>query len=231
VRRHHPASWCGRYGFRNADLPALLRRGLPEDDRYDTLALPDHDLDALFDHGCTVLNRDYAVSGILPANGRLGDLLGVATFSPFCDRRLADLVLGLATDLRCPEAPDQPGTFTYKALHRDLARTLLERDVVERPKQGGAITPTIHLRDADRLASMRRALLASPFIDDLCRREALEALLVDPRRNAVRILQLVTLDLWHHLDHERGDAGAPDFTLGEFLAMRGDRAPAGRPPA
>lgn len=108
---------------------------------------------------------------------------------------------------------------------------MLERDVVERPKQGGAITPTIHLRDADRLAAMRRALLASPFIDDLCRREALEALLVDPRRNATRILQLVTLDLWHHLDHERGGAGAPDFTLREFLAMRGDRGPASPTPA
>jgi len=220
VGPYDPAYWCGRYGFRDCDLPELLRRPLPEDDRYDALALPDNDLEALFDYGCTVLNRDYALYGILLANGRLGDLLGIETFSPFCDRRVADFILSLATSLRCPSVPGRPGEFTFKALHRQLAYELLDVDIVDRPKQGGAINPLIHLLDETRLERVRRALLGSVFLDDLCRHDALAGLFADVPHNATRIMQLVALDLWYHLFIEMGAEGPPDFTLTEFLEMR-----------
>ncbi|MBC8425301.1 hypothetical protein H8E07_14360 [bacterium] len=215
-----PAYWCGRYGFRDCDMSALLRRPLPEDDRYDTLAVPDTDLDALYNFGCGVLNRDYASYGILQINGRLGDLLGIETFSPFCDRRVADHILSLATELRFHALPEAPEDFTFKALHRRLAYDLLEADIVDRPKQGGAINPLIHLLDKTRLDKVRRALLGSDFLDDLCRREALTALFDDVPHNATRIMQMVALDLWHHLFIEGPADGPPDFTLTEFLDTR-----------
>jgi asparagine synthase (glutamine-hydrolysing) len=215
-----PAYWCGRYGFRDCDLMRLLRAPLPEDHRYEAIDLPDDDLDALFDLGCSVLNRDYALYGILVINGRLGDLLGLETFSPFCDRRVADFILSLATELRCPAAADEPGQFVYKAFHRRLAAQLLPADVVERPKQGGAVNPLIHLQDENRLGLIRRALLGSSYLADLCHREPVVALFTDVPRNATRILQLVALDLWHHLFSERAAPTPPDFTLTEFLAER-----------
>ncbi len=215
-----PAYWCARYGFRTCDLPALMRRPLPEDDRYDTLALPDADLDALWNFGCTVLNRDYTAYGILLANGRLGDLLGIETFSPFCDRRVTDFILSLATELRYSAVPGRPGEFVFKALHRELARELLEPDIIDRPKQGGAINPLIHLQDDVRLGWVGRALLGSPFLDDLCRREAIAGLFADVPHNATRIMQLVALDLWHYLFIETEADGPPDFTLSEFLKLR-----------
>lgn len=215
-----PAYWCARYGFRTCDLPALMRRPLPEDDRYDMPDLPDGDLDALWNYGCTVLNRDYSCYGILLANGRLGDLLGLETFSPFCDRRVADYILSLDTELRYAAVPGRPGEFVFKALHRRLARELLEPDIVDRPKQGGAINPLIHLQDERRLGWVGRALLGSPFLSDLCRRETIAALFDDVPHNATRIMQLVALDLWHHLFIETSSDAAPDFTLTEFLKER-----------
>jgi asparagine synthase (glutamine-hydrolysing) len=217
---YDPAYWCGRYGFRDCDMTTLLRSPLPEDDRYDTLAVPDTDLDALYNFGCTVLNRDYANHGILQINGRIGDLLGLETFSPFCDRRVVDHILSLDTELRFHAPPEAPEDFTYKALHRRLAYDLLEADIVDRPKQGGAINPLIHLLDETRLDRIRRAVLASDFLNDLCRREALAALFDDVPQNATRIMQMVALDLWHHLFIERPADGPPDFTLTEFLDAR-----------
>ncbi len=217
---YDPHYWCARYGFRSCDLPALLRRPLPEDDRYDMIGLPDADIDALWNYGCTVLNQDYSCYGILLANGRLGDLLGLETFSPFCDRRVTDYILSLDTELRYASVPDRPGEFVFKALHRQLARELLEPDIVNRPKQGGAINPLIHLQDEQRLGWVGRALLGSPFLDDLCHREAIAALFDDVPHNATRIMQLVALDLWHHLFIETSPDGPPDFTLTEFLKER-----------
>lgn len=154
------------------------------------------------------------------ANGRLGDLLGLKTWSPYLDRRVADFVLSLDTELRSPEDPQRPGAYVYKALHRRLAFRLLPADVVDRPKQGGAVDPRIHLRDAAWLKRIRRAVLASPLLDDLCRREPLEALFDDPDHNATRILQLVAYDLWHHLFIERAGEDAGGFPLTEFLELR-----------
>lgn len=215
-----PAHWCGHYGFRDCDLAGLLRRPLPEDDRYPLTGLPHDDLESMYDFGCTVLNRDYANHGILQINGRLGDLLGLETFSPFCSRAVADHILALDTSLRFHASPDEPEDFTYKALHRRLAYELLEADIVDRPKQGGAINPLIHLLDETRLDRVRRGVLRSPYLDDLCRREPLAALFNDVPANATRILQLVTLDLWHAIFHELGGEAAPDFTLSQFLEAR-----------
>ncbi len=220
VAPYDPAYWCGRYGFRDCDLAALLRRPLPEDDRYPLTGLPHTDLEALYDFGCTVLNRDYACHGILQINGRLGDLLGLETFSPFCNRAVADHILALDTLLRFHAPPESPEDFTYKALHRRLCYELLEEDIVDRPKQGGAINPLIHLLDETFLARVRRGVLASPYLDDLCRREPLAALFDDVPANATRILQLVTLDLWHVLFYETDPGAEPEFTLSQFLDAR-----------
>ena len=216
---HDLTNWVGRYGFRDCDMVALLRRPVAGTDVYADLAVPDHDRDALLDFGCTVLARNYALDGILAPTAAFADHLGVATSSPFLSRPVADLILSLPWPLRLVENGGGSPRFIPKRLHRLLAYDLLPRDIVDRPKQGGAVNPLIHFEDADRQALVRRALDASPLIGQLCRPEAVAALFGDVTRNSTRIMQLIVLDLWHRMfvEGETGLAGTP---LTEALRQR-----------
>ncbi len=177
------------------------------------------DPDALFDFGCTVLNRDYALDGILLPTGRFADHLGIETFSPFLSRPVGDFILSLPWDLRLLDHPDRPGDFVYKRLHRLLSYELLPRDVVDRPKQGGAIDTLIHFQDPEWRDLVRRGLLASPFLMDLCRPEAVAGLFEAVELHAVRIMELVALDLWHRMFVE-GEMGVGEMSLSEHFRGR-----------
>lgn len=219
IGEYDVATWCGRYGFRDCDLPALLRRPVSGADLYADARVPDADRDALFDFGCTVLNRDYALDGILLPTGRFADHLGIETFSPFLSRPVGDFILSLPWDLRLVDHPDRPGDFVYKRLHRLLSYELLPRDVVDRPKQGGAIDTLIHFQDPEWRDLVRRGLLASPFLSELCRPEAVAGLFEAVELHAVRIMELVALDLWHRMFVE-GEMGVGESTLSEHFKGR-----------
>jgi asparagine synthase (glutamine-hydrolysing) len=216
---HDLTNWCGRYGFRDCDMVELLRRPQSGSDVYADVAVPDHDREALLDFGCSVLARNYALDGILAPTAAFADHLGVATSSPFLSRPVADLILSLPWPLRLVETESGTPRFIAKRLHRLLACELLPQDIVDRPKQGGAVNPLIHFENADRQALVRRALVASPLIDRLCRPEAVAALFAEVTRNSTRIMQLVVLDLWHRIFVE-GDTELAQTPLTEALRQR-----------
>ncbi len=215
-------NWCGVFGFRESDLAGLLRDGAPDCRRHADRRPPAGDLDALFDYGCATLNMDYLTAGILAPYGPLCGLLGVEARSPYLDRPVADLVISLDRGLRTPPRPGRPGEFAAKDLHVRLAKTLLPPDVIERPKQGGAVNPALHLENPVRAAAAGRRLRKSPVLRSLCRDEALAALATDPAANAVRVFLLLGLDLWAQIFADGGAPDEPQWRLSDFLAGRVD---------
>lgn len=185
------------------------------------VGLPDTDLDALYDFGCTILNRDYALNGILVANGRIGAMLDIPTYTPFCDRAVSNFILGLDAGLRCHPTCGESDGFVYKALHREVAKHLLESDIIDRPKQGGAISPAIHLQSTKKVTEIRTALVRSPFINETFHCPMVSSFFDAPKVNATRILILLTLDVWHYIFRECDYQSAPEFSLSDFLHLRG----------
>lgn len=208
-------NWCGVYGFSRAQLTRLLRRPLPFTGRFVDGDAPVGGLDALLDFGCTGPNRDYALNALMIKTGRIADHFGLAYRTPFADRRVFDLVLALAHPLRNRVREGPPREFVRKYLHRQLARRLLGPEIVDRPKQGGAISPRAHFEDPARAAMIRRAVLASEPLNELCHRQALMALCAAPEGNALRILMLLALDLWWRVVAAGPAETPPTSTLSE----------------
>lgn len=208
-------NWCGVYGLMRSRLLRLLRRPLPFSGPFDDGGGPEGGLEALLEFGCTGPNRDYALNALLIKTGRLADRFGLAYRTPFADRRVFDLVLSLAHPLRNRVHEGPPRQFVRKYLHRQLARRLLGPGIVDRPKQGGAISPRVHFEDPGRAALIRRAVLESEPLNALCRPSALAALFAGPRPNATHILMLLALDLWWRVVADRPGAGPPAATLTE----------------
>ena len=209
--------WSGAYGFRACDLAGWLRPGWHGQDRYDDLAIPDHDLAALLDHACVPVSRDYLLSGILAIYGKLQPQLDVRPISPYLDVDVRRFILSLDPSLRTPAMPG--GGFDDKRLHKDLAHQLLPADLFDRPKQGGAISAWSHLEDDQFRAGIMRHLRESEFLSTMLKPGIFDRLEADPRRGAVHTLMLLSLDLWHQLVVERRDDEPPEETLSDMLGM------------
>ncbi len=212
-------NWCGRYGFRECDLRGLLRDGSRGSPRYDRRRVPDRDPEALRAYCCEVLNLDYAFAGILAPYGPLARMLGVRPRSPYLEPEVMEFILGLPEDLRSPPLPGKPGRFAAKELHARLARDLLPAGLLARPKQGGAVPLRIHLENERRMSAVRARLLRSEFLAALCRRDAIEGLCAAGPREATRICQLLTLDIWAQMQDRPALADEPDLRLSDFLEL------------
>jgi len=192
-------SWCGAMGFRDSDIREVARPNFWREYNYDSQAMPEGDLDAMLRYACQVLNRDYLNYGILPIGGRLANELGLSTFSPYLDKRVMDFILSLDHSLRTPLLNSVPGKFDSKHLQKQLTLKLLPSEIFERPKQGGAINPFIHLENSPRLEAIKNHLTRSPYIQQVFRPEPVLALFDAPELNSTRIFLLLTMDLWYNL--------------------------------
>lgn len=209
--------WSGRFGFRDCDLRTWVRPGWHGCDRYDDLAVPERDLNDLLDHACVPISRDYLLSGILGIYGKLSPEIDAQPISPYLDRDVVKLVLSLDYDLRTPALGG--GRYDDKRLHKDLAHQLLPAELFDRPKQGGAISAWSHLEDDGYRKAVMDYLRRSEFLNEVLKPPALQRLQDDPRRHAVQMLMLLSLDLWHRYLVVEKREEPPTETLSEVLGL------------
>jgi asparagine synthase (glutamine-hydrolysing) len=212
--------FAGRFGLRDCDLKRILRKNFRFSERYDNRTVPDADFTEMLEFVQRTVVKDFALYGILLRNGRLADLLGIKSFSPYLDKRVFNFVYSLDTSLRTPLLDAAAGRFETKHVHKELARRLMPAEFIDRPKQGGAIHPAIHFQDPARFEAAMRALRRSEFISDLFDAEMLDGLLRGGNRAALWMLLLLTLDLWHYLYIRSGNVSMPEFTLTDYLEGR-----------
>jgi len=220
IGRYDVNKWAGSFGFRECDLKQIIRKNYYFEERYDILNVPDNDLYELLEFTCTGVVRDYALYGILFKIGRIADLLGIRYFSPYLDKNVFNFVLSLDHSLRTPPISDRPGEFTEKYLHKELAKRLLPSDVINRPKQGGAIHPYIHLEDTNRLKAIKRVILKSEFLNELFYIDRVEKIFDIGKKGSVMIMELLILELWHYIFVERNTLSIPSFKLNDYLENR-----------
>jgi len=224
IGKYDVNDWIGGYGFRNCDIKYILRKKFYFEQSIDNWSVPDHDLAAFFEFCCTVVKKPYVLHSILFKTGRMSDLHGISTFSPYFDKNVFNFILSLDHSLRTPPIDGKPGEFDKKYLHKELARSLLSPEIFKRPKQGGAINPYIHLNDANRLSAIKKVVLKSDFIREYFNIGRLETLFkyIETAETAkaasVNIMQILTLSLWHHIFIEKDPGTAPNFTLDDYLA-------------
>jgi len=211
-------NWCGVYGFRDCDIKALLRENYYFEEKFNNIEVPDNDPYSLFDFGCTALNRDYALNGILEKTGRMGDFFCMKIFSPYIDKNVFNFIMSLDYSLRDYTSLENSGEFISKYLHKQLANKMLPEEVTERPQQGGAIDPYIHFEDIGRSYAIKKTILKSDFLNGLFNRHEMEKLFANTQSNAVRIMLLLTLDLWNYIFRQSSIFSMPSFTLGEYLS-------------
>jgi asparagine synthase (glutamine-hydrolysing) len=212
--------FAGRFGLRDCDLKRVLRKNFRFSERYDNRAVPEADFREMLEFVQRTVVKDFALYGILLRNGRLADLLGIKSFSPYLDKNVFNYVYSLDTSLRTPLLDAAAGRFETKHVHKELARRLMPAEFIDRPKQGGAIHPAIHFQDRSRFEAAKQALRRSEFMSDLFEVEMLDGLLRGGSRAALWILLLLTLDLWHHIYIRSGSLSMPEFTLTDYLEGR-----------
>lgn len=211
-------TWCGVMGFSNQEIRELADARYWQECGYDSESLDDDNLDEMMRFGCQTLNRDYIYYGILPICGRLADSLGLKTFTPYLDKRVMDFILSLDPSLRTPMLDPAQGRFDFKYLQKALALKLLPAEIFERPKQGGAIHPFIHLEDKQRLDAIKRRFSKSEFLSRIFRPQPLQALFNEPRQNSSKIFLLLSMDLWHELVAKNPSSPVRQApTLSEYL--------------
>jgi asparagine synthase (glutamine-hydrolysing) len=211
-------AWSSGYGFSNAEIRRLVRRRFCVQPKFDDRAAPDHDLSALLDFGCIGPNRDYALNGLLIKTGRIAAHFGLTYFTPFTDRSVFDFILSLDHQLRNRRLPGDCEAFTRKYLHRRLAGKLIGPEILDRAKQGGGISPSIHFQDNRRTHRIRATVLGSEFLNSLFHRKEMARLFGETSANAARILLLLNLHLWQKIILEEPARPIPDSPLDSFLA-------------
>lgn len=107
--------------------------------------------------------------------------------------------------------------FESKYLQRELAKEVLPHEIVNRPKQGGAVKNSIHFINDDFVNKVKNKLLNSEIINQYFRTSAIENLFVPPIIHPTRILVLLSLDLWHHIFVSNPSEQVPSYTLTDYI--------------
>jgi len=211
-------SLCSAFGFRNGEIRELLRKSFPFQYKYDKSKVPDKNLSELYDFSCTTLDLEYAFYGISSVYSHLSEIHNITCHSAYIDRDVINFALSLDHDLRIQMTNSQAGNqFVTKYLQRELAREVLPSEVVDRPKQGGAVKNSIHVTDQDFVNRIKKKLSNSEIINQHFRSSVIEKLFISPHLNPTKILLLINLDLWHHLFVSNPSEETPSFTLTEYL--------------
>jgi hypothetical protein len=217
IGKYDVNNWCSVYGFRDCDLKYLLRSNFRFEEKFDNSKVPDRELEKLFEFACTELLMNYALYGILAIYSKIADMLDIWTFSPYLDKRVISFVMSLDHSLRTPLHDKTEGEFSSKYLQVELARQFFSSEIIDRPKQGGAISPFIHLEDEGRLEGIRRKIRRSEFLNQLFHMNRIDMLFQNVRFNSTKILMLMTLDLWNYIFRNDHDIEKPSFTLQDYI--------------
>ncbi|MBU0993959.1 MAG: hypothetical protein KJ737_15805 [Proteobacteria bacterium] len=216
IGRYNINSWRGVYGLMDSEIKQTLRGKIMTNEKFDNFNVPLNNENELFDFSCTVLNKDYAINGILAKTGRMSNLFEIKVFSPYLDKNVFNFILQLDHSLRTPCVDRENKLFESKYLHKELSKKLIPKEVFDRPKQGGSISSVIHFRDKERLNAIKNKLKNSEFINNLFKPEDVQTLFLNINENATKILMILTLDLWHII-FQKNHFSRPDFGLDNFL--------------
>ena len=97
---------------------------------------------------------------------------------------------------------------------------MLPEEIFERPKQGGAVNPVIHIENSRRQDAIKKAILNSEFINGLFKIKQVEKHIERAISSDVtKIFILLELDLWHNIFFKNRDISEPFFTLDEYLEV------------
>ena len=210
-------SLCSAFGFKNGDIRELLKEDLYFQEKYDEVNVPDKDLSQLYDFCCTKLDLDYAFYGILSVYNPLSELHNITSHSPYVDSEVINFVLSLDHNLRVQMTNSQDTPFVTKYLLRELAKEILPPEIINRPKQGGAVKNSIHFIDDNFVNRIKIKLLNSEIINRYFQTSVIEKLFVPPIMRPTNILLLITFDLWHHLFVSSPSEQIPSYTLTEYI--------------
>jgi hypothetical protein len=205
------------YGFEDADLVAGLKEPIYYEEKFDNFNLPDHDLPKLMEYACAHITQDYASYGILIKTGRMADCHGMKVFSPYLDKRVSHFIMHLDHPLRTKIQHGTSTEYINKYIHRELARQFFPPSFINRPKQGGAIDPYVHLQDGARVKAIKERLKRSDIINKYFKIDLVDNLFTDMRSNATRILILLALDLWNNIFQKSLSFEKPKYDLKEYL--------------
>lgn len=210
-------SLCSAFGFRNSEIRDLLKETFHFQDKYDESKVPDKSLSDLYNFSCTKLDLDYAFYGISSVYSHLSEIHNLTCYSSFTDREVINFALSLDHNLRIQMTNSQDTKFLSKYLQRELAKEVLPLEIVNRPKQGGAVKNSIHVTDNDFVNKIKIKLLNSEIINKYFRTSVIEKLFVSPHLNPTKILLLLNLDLWYYIFVSNQSEQTPSFTLSEYL--------------
>ncbi len=210
-------SLCSAFGFRNFEIIEILKKDLHFNDKYNDSIVPDISLLQIFDFSCAKLDLDYAFYGVLSVYSHLSELHNITTHSTYTDSEVINFALSLDHDLRFQMPNSQDKQFVTKYLQRELAKEILPSEIINRPKQGGAVKNSIHVTDNNFVNRIKIKLLNSEIINRYFRANTIEKLFVSPQMNPTKILLLVNLDLWHHIFVSNPTEQIPSYTLTEYI--------------
>lgn len=211
-------SLCSAFGFRNGEIRELLKKTFYFQDKYNESDVPDKGRSQLYDFCCSKLDLEYAFYGIHSVYSHLSEIHNITSYSTYTDREVINFALSLDHDLRIQMTNSQETQFVTKYLQRELSKEVLPHEIVNRPKQGGAVKNSIHVIDDDFVNRIKKKLLNSEIINQYFRASIIEKLFVAPHLNPTKILLLLNLDLWHHLFVSSPSEQIPSYTLTEYIS-------------
>ena len=133
------------------------------------------------------------------------------------DREIIEFILSLDQNLRAPMSCSKDLSFNSKYLQKELAKTIFPPQIIDRPKQGGAISSGIHFINDSFLSRIKTKLLNSEIIKHYFKTNIINNLFIQPNQNATRIFLLLNLDLWHNLFISNSTQQMPSYTLLDYI--------------
>jgi asparagine synthase (glutamine-hydrolysing) len=136
----------------------------------------------------------WLADNLLERGDRMSMAASLELRPPFLDHHLVELAFSLPSDLKLRRG-------TTKWVVKEVARTMLPADIVDRPKAGFRVPIAAWLRGSMRDMAHDRLLSRSSFVSEVFDRRVIEQLLAahgsGARNEDIRIWTLLSLEMWH----------------------------------
>jgi asparagine synthase (glutamine-hydrolysing) len=150
----------------------------------------------------------WLADNLLERGDRMSMAASLELRPPFLDHHLVELAFSLPSNVKLRHG-------VTKWVVKEVARSLLPAEIVDRPKAGFRVPIASWLRGSMRDMAYDRLLAADSFVSEVFDRKVVQELLEvhdsGSRNEDIRIWTLLCLEVWH--DQFRGElAGAPNGT-------------------
>jgi asparagine synthase (glutamine-hydrolysing) len=136
----------------------------------------------------------WLADNLLERGDRMSMAASLELRPPFLDHHLVELAFSLPSDVKLRRG-------TTKWVVKEVARTMLPADIVDRPKAGFRVPIAAWLRGSLRDMAHDRLLSRTSFVSEVFDRRMIERLLAEhgsgARNEDIRIWTLLSLEMWH----------------------------------